>query len=358
MRSPILNIVFIIFGFLILASSAIGQDKIITIPKQVPGAPFQVEDTTDLFGKAFRWFLDGEVEWAADSLRKLLSLSNFEMDERNNYYIVAANFNDRLTPIGMFHQGSAFNDTRLYGLTSDSLYYVFISKTDSARSFLSTVLTAKASPFEANLFDFLSLFLDFPLSALQMEAAESPTVWIDVRKYEIPKKFQKNSDISIIVRDSLRAKENLAAAVFDNTALERWSYGLATAITTIDDVDFIIGEDGRIIVRPKPKGDLAVFGVINYHFSPVDTKAPTLASSLHLLGGLRIDNSIEPILGLGMGLPIGIPVEVHLFAGGSVQFANELKSGFAIGDFVGEDVNPFKLKVRARTRFGIELKFP
>lgn len=355
MRTSVLRIIFIALGFWVTINQATAQDKIITIPKPVPGAPFQVQDTEDLFGKAYRWFHDGEIEWAADSLRKLLSLSNFKIDERN-YYIVVANFNDNLSPVGLLHEGSAFNDTRLYGLAQDSLYYVFITKRKDATSFLSTVLTAKASPFEENLLDFLSLFPQIPIAALDFEREQK--VWIDVRKYSIPEKFLKNSDISIIVRDSLRAKENLAAAVFDNTALERWSYGIATAITTIDDVDFIIGEDGRIIVRPKPKGDLAVFGVINYHFSPVDTKAPTLASSFHLLGGLRIDNTIEPILGLGFGVPLGIPVEVHVFAGGSLQFANELKSGFNIGDVVTDEVNPFKLKVRARTRFGIELKFP
>jgi hypothetical protein len=351
--------IFIACSFLVASNQATAQDKIITIPTPVPGAPFQVEDNADLFGKAYRWFHDGELEWAADSLRKLLSLSDFEIDERN-YYIVVANFHDSFTPVGMLHEGSAFNDTRLYGLAQDSLYYVFISKRENATSFLSTVLTAKASPFEENLLDFLSLFPQFPISLAQLNT--DPTVWIDVRKFDIPEKFQKNCDISIIVRNSLDAEEHLATAVFDNTSLERWSYGIATAITTIDDVDFIIGEDGRIIVRPKPKGDLAVFGVINYHFKPVDTKAPTLASSFHLLGGLRIDNTIEPILGLGLGVPVGLPIEVHVFAGGSVQFANEIKSDF-IDEFesntpITEDVNPFKLTIRARPRFGIEIKFP
>ena len=48
------------------------QDRIITVPKAVPGAPFKFEDTEDLFGKAYRWFSEGEVEWAADSLRNNL----------------------------------------------------------------------------------------------------------------------------------------------------------------------------------------------------------------------------------------------------------------------------------------------
>ena len=339
------------------------QDRIITIPKPVLNAPFQVQDTEDLFGKAYRFFLEGEVKWAADSLRKLLSLSSFKLDEQKNYYIVVANFNDRFNPVGMLREGAAFTDTRLYGLKNESLYYIFISKRDNAESFLSAMLTAKPSPFEANLFDFLSLFLSFPASAAaRADIATTPTVWIDVRKFEIPTHFQKHCDISLIVRKDLEAERNLTSAILDNTSRERWSYGIATAITTIDDVDFVVGDDGRIIVRPKPDGDLAAFGVINYHFQPVDTKAPTIASSFHLLFGARIDNSIEPVVGVGFGFPINLPVEVHFFGGASVQFANELKTEF-IDEFennlpITDDVDPFKLNVRVRPRLGLELKFP
>jgi hypothetical protein len=355
MKAFVLRFSLIVLYFLITVFAVFAQDRIITVPKPVPGAPFQVNDTEDLFGKAYRWFLEGEVEWAADSLRKLLSLSDFKLDERN-YYIVVANFTDKLSPIGLLHEGSSFLDTRFYGLTSDTLYYVFISKREKAESFLSVTLTAKSSPFQENLLDFLSLFFNIP--GLPAALGGPPTVWIDVRRFEIAPKFQKNADLSVIVKKDLESEDFLATAVFDNTAKERWSFGIATAITTINDVDVLIGDNGKIIVRPKPNGDLAAFGVINYHFKAVDTKAPTLASSFHLLAGLRIDDDIEPLAGLGFGFPTGFPVEVHFFGGVSVEFANKLKSGFNIGDEILTDVDPFKLDVRVRPRFGLEVKFP
>lgn len=347
-----LSLMVMLCSTLVIKSFA--QDRIITVPKPVPGTPFQVNDTEDLFGKAYRWFLEGEVEWAADSLRKLLSLSDFKLDERN-YYMVVANFTDNMSPIGLFHEGSGFLDTRLYGLTSDTLYYVFMSRREKAESFLSVTLTAKPSPFQENLIDFLSLFSQIPIPPVAIRGPQ--TVWIDVRRFEIPSKFQKNSDISVIVKKDLESEEFLATAIFDNTAKEHWSFGIATAITTIDDVDLIV-DNGKIVVRPKPHGDLAAFGVINYHFKAVDTKAPTLASSFHLLAGLRLDNDIEPVVGLGFGFPTGIPIEVHFFGGVSVEFANELKSPFRVGDDVPEKADPFGLDVRVRPRFGLEVKFP
>lgn len=347
----------IAFSLFALITSARGQDRIITIPKPVPGAPFKVNDTEDLFGKAYRWFLEGEVEWATDSLRKLIDLSPFELNEEN-YYIVVANFTDQMSPVGLFHKGSDFLDTRLFGLTADTLYYVFISKREDAQSFLSTTLTAKASPFEQNLLNFLSLFFPVPTVPGALDIETQPgDVWIDVRRYEIPEKFQKFSDISIIVKEELGAEDFLAKAVFDNTALEHWSYGIATAVTSVDDVEFLIGENGTIIVRPKPNGDFAVFGVVNYHFKAVDTKAPTLASSFHLLAGLRVQAGVEPIVGLGFGVPVGF-VELHLFAGVSVQFENELRPGFQVGDPVTAGQDPFGLDVRVLPRYGIEIKFP
>lgn len=349
---------FLVFLLCLLAflsaSALLSQDRIITVPKKVAGAPFKITDSEDLFGKAYRWFIEGEVEWAADSLRKLLSLTPFKLDERN-YYIVVANFKESLTPIGLLHEGAAFNDTRLYGLSSDQLYYIFISKSENAESFLSVTLTAKDSPFQQNLLDFLSLFL--PIPSLPGALGGQETIWIDVRKFEIPEKFQKNSDISIIVKKEMSAEDNLATALFDNTAKERWSFGIATAITSQNDLQFII-DNGKIVVEPKPFLDLAAFAVINYHFSAVDTKAPTLASSFHLLGGVRLDKTVEPIAGLGFGFPTGIPVEVHFFAGLSVQLEDKLKTGFQVGDAITSEVDPFKLDVRVRPRFGIEIKFP
>ena len=329
------------------------QDQAILIPKAVPGAPFLVNDKDDLFGKAWRFYRDGFTSLAADSLRKLIDISGFEL-KKNNYYIVVPNFTPTETPIGMFHGDAHFLDTRLYGLESDSLYYIFISRQDTAKSYLSTVITRKDSYFEENLLNFLMLF-PIITGPMVQEVGENPT-WIDVRKYEIPKKFHKNSDISVIVKKDFYDDKFLAQTVFDNTSLERWSYGVATAVTGIEDVDFII-DGGKIVVRPKPKGDLATFGVINYHFKAVDTKAKTLATSFHLLGGLRISTTIEPILGVGFGIPADI-IDLHLFAGYSVEFAQTLKDGYKVGDVIESEVDPFKLTIRGRPRIGIELKFP
>lgn len=334
-------------------SPVTAQDRIVTVPKPVPGAPFHVNDSEDLFGKAYRWFAEGEVELAADSLRKLIDISDYELNE-DNYYVVVANFTDDMSPIGLFHKGSDFLDTRLYGLEADTLFYVFISTQENAESFVSTLLTRKDSPFTQNLPEFLSLFIELPVPAISTTGGD---VWIDVRRYEIPPKFQPNSDISIIVKKDITEEERLGSVILDNTALEHWSFGIATAITSADDVRFII-DDGGIIIEPKPWGDFATFGVINYHFKAVDTKAPTLASSFHLLGGLRLADHIEPILGLGFGFPMGFPVEVHFFAGASLDFANKLKSGFAVGDPITNDEDPFDLDIRVLPRFGIELKFP
>ncbi|MBN2092222.1 hypothetical protein JW964_21565, partial [candidate division KSB1 bacterium] len=282
-------------------------------------------------------------------------LSGFKLNPKN-YYVVVANFNPAETIMGMFHQNASFYDTRMYGLTSDTLYYLYISEKDSAKSFLSTVLTYKESYFYEHLIDFIGLF-PFISQAMttRLETAKNP-VWIDVRKFEIPKKFQKNCDISMIVKKDFYDEKYIARARFDNTSLDRWSYGISTAITSIEDVDFYL-ENGVIVVRPKPKGDLASFGVINYHFKAVDTKAKSVASSFHVLGGFRISRTIEPILGIGMGVPIS-QIDLHIFVGYSVEFAQTLDDGYHVGDVINEAVDPFKLKIRGRPRLGIELKFP
>lgn len=339
---------------IIFATNLMSQDKEIIIPKPVPDAPFVIDDKEDLFGKSWRFYRDGFATWAADSLRKLLDQAGLEM-KKNNYYIVVANYNPTETVIGMFHENDSFLSTRLYGLKSDSLFYIFISRDDTARHYLSTVISQKGSYFEENLLNFLLLFPIFKGTKAQL-VGENLT-WIDVRKFEIPKKFQKYSDISIIVKKDFYDDKFLARAVFDNSSLEKWSYGVATGITSVDDVDFII-DGGVIRVRPKPKGDLASFGVVNYHFKAVDTKAKTMATSFHLLGGFRISTTIEPILGVGFGIPISM-IDLHLFAGYSVEFAQGLKAGYVINETkIDEGVDPFKLKIRGKPRFGIEVKFP
>jgi hypothetical protein len=327
------------------------QDQVVVIPKRIDGAPFAYPDSANLFDKAYHLFREGLTGPAIDSLKKLLDHSGFRMDQRH-YYLVVANFTDNFSPIGLFHEGSSFFDTRLYGLKDAKLYYVFISRKRGAPSFVSTLFTAKNSPFLENLPEFLGLF--FPVLPM---AFAVDTTWVDVREYDIPQKFRQFSTISVVVKTALEAEKRLATASLDNSAKERWSYGLATAVTSVSDLDFDIGNDGVIIVRPKPRGDPSIFGVINFHFKAVDTKAKTLATSFHLLGGLRIAKMIEPIIGLGFGVPLAF-LDVHLFGGYSVEFAEELKEGFEVGDPVTEQVDPFKLKLRGKPRFGIELKFP
>ena len=344
---------------LLFAMPNLAQEKIILVPKPVPDAPFRVVDSEDLFGKAYRWFLEGEPNWAADSLKKLINMTGHPLIA-GNYYVVVAHYNENFSPIGLIHEGSDFLDTRFYGLNVDNLFYVFISRTPQAPSFLSVTITEKDSPFLANLPALISLFA--PLSTResveqQVKSLPSGDTWIDIRRFEIPKKFRKNSDLSFIVKSDLGAEKFLAATTFDNTARERWSYGLAIAITSQDDVDIVVGSDGRIIVRPKPERDLATFAVINYHFSPVDTKAKTFGTSVHAFGGARLAPIVEPIIGIGGGLSLGI-IDLHLFVGYSLEFASKLKSGFAIGDTIDEEVDPFKLKVRGKPRFGLEIKFP
>ena len=48
---------------------------------------------------------------------------------------------------------------------------------------------------------------------------------------------------------------DLARGIFDNTAKERWSFGVATAITTVDDVDIIIGT--HRLVSPEDRARFA-----------------------------------------------------------------------------------------------------
>lgn len=333
------------------------QDRAILIPKQIEGAPFQFEDTEDLFGQAYRWFYEGDIPNAGVTLRKLLTDAGINLLP-DAYYVVVANFTDAMTPIGLIHGNDDFLSTRLYGLGEDNLYYIYITRTAGAESFLSVLAATKDSPFMQNLLPFIGLFIPLPVTAAA--AAPSPavkTTWIDVRRFTIPEKFRKFSDLSFIVKKDLSDEKILARAIFDNTSLERWSFGIATAITSIDDVDIIIGNDGRIIVEPKPNLDLATFGVINYHFRGVDTKAKTFGNSLHLLAGARLANFVEPIIGIGGGISLDL-IDLHVFAGYSVEFANELKAGFQIGDVVTNEVDPFKLKLRGKPRFGLEIKFP
>lgn len=339
---------------LIFSAGLWAQDQVVIIPQPVQDAPFAYLDQNNLFAKAYHLFREGLATPAIDSLKKLLDASGIKLDLQN-YYLVVTNFTDSATPVGLLHEGSNFFDTRLYGLQNSKLYYIFITRQRRGESFVSTLLTAKDSPFIEALPQFIGLFTPFLPAASVATLSGPDTTWIDMREYEIPEQFRKFSNISLLVKTTLEAERVLVTTTFDNTAKERWSFGVATAITSVQDVDIIIGDDGTITIQPKPRGDLATFGVINYNFKPVDTKARTLAASWHLLGGMRLARTIEPLLGIGFGFPTGF-VDVHIFAGYSLEFAQELKSGFAVGEKA--TVDPFKTKLRGKPRFGIELKFP
>lgn len=339
-----------------MCSAVFAQEREILLPKPISGAPFHFDDSEDLFGKAYRWFLEGEPEFGADSLKKLVVSAGYNL-QAGSYYVVVANFTDNFTQIGMFHDGDSFLSTRMFGLGENNLYYIYISRQQQGASFLSVVATSKASPFEQNFLSFLGLFQSWPIPARAEQLAAAQETWVDVRQFEVPKAYRANSDLSFLVKKDLSDEKFLTANVFDNTSRERWSFGIATAITSINDVDIEIGNDGTIIVKPKPIRDLATFGAINYHFQPVDTKAKTVASSFHLLGGVRFATNFEPLIGVGGGLALGF-ADIHLFAGYSVEFAQQLKEGFSIGQKITSEVDPFKLKIRGKPRFGLELKFP
>jgi len=337
----------------ILSSLSFAQDRTILVPKQVPGAPFSLNDQNEYFGRAYRWFYEGVIDSAVNNLKKVISGSGYKLDKKA-YYVVVAHFSDDFAPIGLIHDNETdFFNTRLYGLEKDNLYYIYISQTENAPSFLSVLATAKTSPFLENLPGFLGLLgiLNQPL-ALESSVKN---VWIDVRSFDLPKVYRDFSDLSFLVKTKLSDEQPLAQVVFDNTAKEKLSFGFAMALTSVRDVDIIVGSDGTIVVRPKPDADLAGFAVINYHFKAIDTKAKSFGNSFHLLGGLRLADIFEPIIGVGGGFDLGL-IDLHAFIGYSFEFANGLKAGFEIGDRVTSDTSPFKSKVRGKPRFGIEIK--
>lgn len=336
-----------------LSANLLAQEQVVIIPRPA-GPPLPYVDRDNLFAKSYHLFREGLAPAAIDSLKRLLEDSGIKLDLRN-YYVVVANFTDSATPIGVLHEDSEFFSTRLYGLQSAKLYYIFLSRQRRGVSFVSTLLTAKDSPLNEALPQFIGLFLPFLTPGMSTRAPEPDTTWIDMREFEVPAPFQKFSNISILVKTALEAERILGSITLDNTSKERWSFGVATAVTSVNDLDFTIGDDGVIRIEPKPRGDIGNFAVINYNFQPVDTKARTLSTSFHLLGGMRLARTIEPMVGIGFGIPVAM-FETHLFAGYSLEFAQELKSGYVVGQFVKED--PFKTKLRGKPRFGIELKFP
>ena len=351
MRKVIIALFVIIFPLVLLS-----QDRAILTPKPVPGSPFKISDKEDLFGQAYRWFIEGDYARGADTLKSLVEKAGIVLD-KNAYYIVAANFTDSVSPIGLFHGDDDFFSRRMFGLQQDNLYYIYITRQREGSSFLSVMATAKNSPFMENLPLFIGLFQPLPFASVKIESSGENETWIDVRRFQVPKLFRKFSDLSVLIKTDLASDKIIAKTIFDNTSKERLSYGIATAITSVNDVDLAVGSDGKITVRPKPNLDLAAFAVINYHFQEVDTKQPTFGNSFHLLGGLRLADFVEPLIGVGGGIDMG-GFGLHLFAGYSVEFAQKLKSGYQIGDEVTDDTHPFKLNIRGKPRFGIEIKFP
>jgi len=346
----------VIIVLLSIAVSTFAQERTILVPQRVSGAPFMLDDSQQYFGKAYRWFHEGFMDSAVYNLRRVIAEAGYELDP-DAHYITVAHFKDSFVPIGMLHGENAdFLNTRLYGLEEDNLYYVFITAADEPGSFVSLMATAKDSPFSQQLPTFLGLLFGTLQDVPVAQAYDGENrVWVDVRQFTVPKTYRKFSDLSIMVKKDLSAETVLAQTVFDNTAKERWSFGLAMAVTSVSDIDLIVGDDGTIIARPKPDADPAGFAVINYHFVPIDTKNKTFGNSFHLLAGFRIASLFEPLIGVGGGVAVS-GIDIHAFAGYSFEFANELKSGFAIGDAVVNDISPFKRKIRAKPRFGIEIK--
>lgn len=340
----------------LFGTAASAQDQVIMVPQRVAGAPFTFDDNQDYFGQAYRWFHEGMIDSAGNMLKETIRAAGYTLDP-TAYYIVVAHYYDDFAPIGMFHGDQSFLDTRLYGIENDNLYYVYVSRSN-AESFVSTLSIRKNSPTEQNLLPFLSLFIPIvpPGASVRSYPAGGET-WVDVRRYEVPEKHRRFSDISVLVKKDLSSEKIIAQNTFDNTAREKWSYGIATAITSVDDVDIIIGQDGTIIIDPKSNLDLATFAVVNYHFRAVDTKAKSFGNSFHLIAGIRLIDYVEPIVGIGGSVDLGI-IDLGIFAGYSVEFADELEEGFAIGDKPDSEVDPFKLKLRGKPRFGLQVKFP
>ena len=340
-----------IFLILLFAGITFGQTRSILVPRPIQDSPFSFKDTKQYFGKAWRWFQENQQDSAVSNLKKTIENAGYQMDPAA-YYVVVAHFSDTFAPIGLIHgQGTDFFNTRLYGLKEDNLYYVYISQEEGAESFLSVMATEKSSPFSEGLPAFLGLLSN----VIQPLDVTENNVWVDVRRFSVPDAFRDFSDLSFIVKKKLSDEQPLATIIFDNTKKERLSFGFAMALTSVRDVDILVGNDGRIIVRPKPDADLAGFAVINWHFWAVDTKQKTLGNSVHALAGFRLADIFEPLIGVGAGFDIGL-IDLHIFAGYSFEFTNALKDGFSIGDQVTENRSPFKRKVRGKPRFGLEIK--
>jgi|GEM_PF-1132817 len=356
-------LLLILIGVLTLSTVIIAQERTVLIPKRLPDMPLTYEDTDDIFGESYRWIHEGAVNEGAAKLRTLIGNAGYTMDP-NAYYVVVANFTDRFSPIGMFRgdgtaeEDSEFLRTRMYGLNSDNLYFIMITREPNVNAYVSVMATEKDSPFSEALIQVLGLF--FPIPTNQAATLDSPdrTTYIDVRQFDLPEAYHKFSDLSFIVKKELSDELAIASQVFDNTSLEQWSFGVATAVTSIDDVNIIIGADGSIIIEPKPSLDPAQFLTLNYHFSPFDSKRQNFGNSLHALVGIRLTNFMEGMVGIGASVDLGLAA-LGFFAGYSVEVANDLEDGFEIGQVLDNpDVDPFKTRFIGKPRVGLQIKFP
>ena len=172
------------------------QDRSILTPKPIPGSPFKISDENDLFGQAYRWFIEGDYSRGADSLRQLVKNAGYTLD-KDAYYIVVANFTDSVSPIGLFHGSDDFFSRRMFGLQQDNLYYIYITRQREGNSFLSVMATAKNSPFMENLPLFIGLFQPLPFASVEIVSSKTNETWIDVRRFQVPKLFRKFSDLSV-----------------------------------------------------------------------------------------------------------------------------------------------------------------
>ncbi|MGH1365850.1 MAG: hypothetical protein ACRBF0_19985 [Calditrichia bacterium] len=356
------GILLLLACVMMLSQFAIAQERTVLIPKRLPDMPLTYEDTDDIFGESYRWIHEGAVNEGAAKLRTLVENAGFTMDP-NAYYVVVANFTDRFSPIGLFRgdgtaEDSEFLRTRMYGLNSDNLYFIFITREANVNAYVSVMATEKDSPFNQALLQVLGLFFPIPTNAAATLDSPNRTTYIDVRKFDLPEAYQEFSDLSFIVKKELSDEMAIASQVFDNTSLEQWSFGVATAVTSIDDVNIIIGADGSIIIEPKPTLDPAQFLTLNYHFSPFDSKRQNFGNSLHALVGIRLTNYMEGMVGVGASFDLGLAA-LGIFAGYSVEVANDLQDGFAVGDVLAnQDVDPFKTRFIGKPRIGLQIKFP
>lgn len=216
------RILLALFSVLIISQVSFAQERAILVPRQVEGAPFKYTDGDDLFGQAYRWFFEGDVENAGATLRKLVTSAGVKIDP-NAYYVVVANFTDNMSPIGMFHGSDDFLSTRMYGLGENNLYYVFITRQQGAESFLSVLATSKDSPFMENLIPFIGLFVPLATTAAADQPLATKETWIDVRQFKIPDAFRKFSDLSFLVKKDLSDEKILARMVLTTP---RWSAGV------------------------------------------------------------------------------------------------------------------------------------